>query len=176
MSGISSESWTNPVTDATVGSYNAGKTGDTIVVSTSKSEAKANRVTIYGLTGKGTATWKEFEVANKQADTPSTGLTTLTISESVTFPSSGTCYICASSGGITGKTDNVEASSGYELERSNSLATGLRHMKYRGIEDVYGNLWNILCDYAYKITYDIAKDRDYYLINDVKLDIDYMYI
>ena len=154
MYGIANESWTNIATDATVGQYNAGKTTDEIVVTNANSATKRDSVSIYGLTGEGTTKWKTIAVLNKIVDTPVAGLTTLKLERTVIIPASGTCIICCSTGTAVGSTDALTCKSGYEGQRNGTLAVGLRHFRYRGIEDVYGNMWNILCDYAYKVTYD----------------------
>lgn len=55
-------------------------------------------------------------------------------------------------GAKTGWSEDMASSSGSEY----STSSGLSHMAYRGVEDLWGNLWQCLGNIAVKLTYDTS--------------------
>ena len=149
--GVSSEEWDNPM-DSTLSKYNnpdgvANYETTTLTVYKGNSMTHVSvgdEMTIYDSTEDG-AEWVSRTVTAIDDESVS-GYRVITLDKSIHLPASGEIHTCRNWGGRVGKLDGINATSGYESEALENA--GLAHFSYRGFEDLYGNLWNILSGYA----------------------------
>ena len=150
MAGVTSDSLVN-AQDATNASHNTTSATNKVAVPTSSyiiTQLNAGRTKICI---RGTNRWEQRTVVSKTADTDvngsATGYTLITFS--------GTALVILgqvslSWGAPVGWSRNMIASSGSDVSNTD----GFSHFSYRGVEDLWGNLWDFIQNIGIKQTYD----------------------
>ena len=146
--GICSDSLYNP-TDAAVASLQPAVASNTVVIPSSNYIVTRSNVgsEITFIVNNATH-WETRKVTAKDTDTPSAGYTTLTFDGDPVLWT-GTCRVGVAAGHLTGITDSISGLFG------NISTGGYGASKIFGIENWYGEFWNILEGAAIKQTYDI---------------------
>lgn len=145
--GICSDSLYNP-TDAAVASLQPTVASNTVVIPSSNYiVTKSNVGSEITFIVNNATHWETRKVTAKDADTPSAGYTTLTFDGDPVLWT-GTCRIGVAAGHLTGITDSISGLFG------NISTGGYGASKIFGIENWYGEFWNILEGAAICQTYD----------------------
>lgn len=150
--GISSDGLYNP-TDSAVASLQPATAANTFVIPTSNYlVAKLSVGTKFTMLVNNATHWDTRSVVSKTADSPSAGYTTIEFDgDPVLF--TGTCRIGFNAGKLTGSTDNISGLFG------NVTNDGYGPSKIFGIENWYGEFWNILEGAAIYQTYDSSASK-----------------
>lgn len=145
--GISSDGLFNPL-DSAVASLQPSSAANTVVIPTSNYlVTKLSVGDSFGCLINGATHWETRKVTAKTADTPSSGYTTITF-DGDPILWTGTCRISYAAGKLTGSTDNIPGFFG------NVTNDGYGSSKIFGIENWYGEFWNILEGAAIYQTWD----------------------
>lgn len=151
--GITSDGTYNPAHADNVAYQESGATNKVVIPSNNyivTNSSVGSVITIFSSSSVGHR-WEEHTITAKEADTPSSGLTTLTFDGTAKIMNSGTVRIALHAGELTGKTDSILGDFG-------NLATNdLKAFKVFGIENFYGNFWTILGGAAIKEVWDATE-------------------
>ena len=145
--GITSDGLFDPL-DSAVASLQPSSAANTVVIPTSNYlVTKLSVGDSFGCLINGATHWETRKVTAKTADTPSSGYTTITF-DGDPILWTGTCRISYAAGKLTGSTDNIPGFFG------NVSNDGYGSSKIFGIENWYGEFWNILEGAAIYQTWD----------------------